>query len=545
MTDAQEVPLRIFAAFAGGGAKGIVHVGALKALEEQDVQFCGVAGTSAGAIVASLKAAGFTASEIVSDGDDILTRIRQVDPSIAKLTDLFGPRGWLILRAFRWIAGSPVWLGRLLGGLLILLLPASFILGGKLGYPAVCWIAGAWLTFLLAAWLVWREFSSGLVRLETLRGVLGKLLNRQLFPNDPDRVVCMRDFGHSGRPSLKIVSSNLTNRSLYLFSPEKTPDVAVADAVIASICIPGLFEAHQIGNDLHVDGGLVSNLPAWPFDEERELDPDALTIAFEITENKPEAPVRGKKWIRAAIKTALFGSGELNLRANGRSELVELRTDIGVLDFDLTKEQMLKAVADADAAASKRLVERVTTIPNIYRKACEATRQSFETLFESQPTLLKGGRRRGHVRVALAIRDPQYFQSLRLRYGAGYRGHTDERLLLPIEGTIVGQAWAERVPQFAMTEALEKYGIDAFVDTYRRSLVWRELEWILCVPISKEEAEDPLFVVIVDGNAPLAVGPGEPEEDTLDAFREALENILHNFENVLVELDTVENGQSR
>ena len=58
-------PHRVFVAFAGGGAKGLIHVGALKALEDRQVQFCGLAGTSAGAVVAALKAAGFEASDLL------------------------------------------------------------------------------------------------------------------------------------------------------------------------------------------------------------------------------------------------------------------------------------------------------------------------------------------------------------------------------------------------------------------------------------------------------------------------------------------------
>jgi predicted acylesterase/phospholipase RssA len=51
--------------FQGGGAKGYAHVGALKAAEERDIRFTRLAGTSAGAIVASLVAAGYSADELL------------------------------------------------------------------------------------------------------------------------------------------------------------------------------------------------------------------------------------------------------------------------------------------------------------------------------------------------------------------------------------------------------------------------------------------------------------------------------------------------
>lgn len=50
---------------SGGGAKGVAHIGVIKALEENDIPFDCVAGTSAGAIVGSLYACGWTPEEML------------------------------------------------------------------------------------------------------------------------------------------------------------------------------------------------------------------------------------------------------------------------------------------------------------------------------------------------------------------------------------------------------------------------------------------------------------------------------------------------
>ena len=50
-------------ALGGGGTRGFAHVGVLKAMEEKGIHFDAFAGTSAGAIVASLYAAGKSADE--------------------------------------------------------------------------------------------------------------------------------------------------------------------------------------------------------------------------------------------------------------------------------------------------------------------------------------------------------------------------------------------------------------------------------------------------------------------------------------------------
>ncbi len=58
------VLMKIGLALSGGGVRGAAHVGVLKALEEAGIPVHMVAGTSAGSIVASLYAVGYTPEEI-------------------------------------------------------------------------------------------------------------------------------------------------------------------------------------------------------------------------------------------------------------------------------------------------------------------------------------------------------------------------------------------------------------------------------------------------------------------------------------------------
>ncbi len=55
---------RLDGVFEGGGVKGIALVGAVSVVEEAGYSFVNLAGTSAGAIVATLLAAGYTAGEL-------------------------------------------------------------------------------------------------------------------------------------------------------------------------------------------------------------------------------------------------------------------------------------------------------------------------------------------------------------------------------------------------------------------------------------------------------------------------------------------------
>jgi NTE family protein len=62
--------------FKGGGAKGIVYAGALRAAEERGIRFRAVAGSSAGAITAALVACGMSADELEAATSDALRAVR-------------------------------------------------------------------------------------------------------------------------------------------------------------------------------------------------------------------------------------------------------------------------------------------------------------------------------------------------------------------------------------------------------------------------------------------------------------------------------------
>ena len=56
--------IKVGLALGGGGARGLAHIGVLKALEEGDVPVGAIAGTSVGALIGSLYAAGITTSQL-------------------------------------------------------------------------------------------------------------------------------------------------------------------------------------------------------------------------------------------------------------------------------------------------------------------------------------------------------------------------------------------------------------------------------------------------------------------------------------------------
>lgn len=64
---------------AGGGVKGAAHIGVIKALEEENIDFKYIGGTSSGSIVACLYSCGFTSDEIYKIFKKYCKKIRYVD----------------------------------------------------------------------------------------------------------------------------------------------------------------------------------------------------------------------------------------------------------------------------------------------------------------------------------------------------------------------------------------------------------------------------------------------------------------------------------
>jgi NTE family protein len=96
--------MKITLALSGGGVKGYAHIGALRVLEREGFTICGLAGSSAGGLIASLYAAGYSADEMESrlkgiDQGNLFAHMHGDAPSLlgfagvtAILADLLGMR---------------------------------------------------------------------------------------------------------------------------------------------------------------------------------------------------------------------------------------------------------------------------------------------------------------------------------------------------------------------------------------------------------------------------------------------------------------------
>lgn len=509
---------RAFVAVSGGGAKGVVHVGALKALELRGVRLFGLAGTSAGAIVAALAAAGFKADELIDpiSGQTIMQQLAQIDPSLQRATDLFGPGGWGRLRLFRFALRQPLLRPALVGS--VWLLPSVVALAISWFAPRYALLFGtiSWLATAAIIWRLCRWLTGGLADLHRFRDALSKLLQSRMFPGEPGRIVRMKDFGCEGRPQLKVVSANLSRRALHLFSADRTPETPAADAVAASICLPVIFRPWEIAGELHMDGGM----PAWRFDEERELDPEALTIAVEIEDQSTEGRLGPYNWLAAAVRTALFGSGELNLRVAGPAERLALPTSFDLLDFDRSASDAAKEAREVAIAAGVRLDKGLFRLPEIYQDACRVA----QALAVDGLGLSPNGRGSApRIRVAVGRLERGYLHSLRFSHGVGFEDDPDEAMLVPLDGSVAGQAWRDRASRLEIYPLAGSWDLPGDQNRLRRKMRWPDVKWIMCSPILNSATGEARLLVQMQGNTSL-----RSDADTL-AVLEAVEESIQDF----------------
>lgn len=235
------------AVFEGGGVKGIGLVGAIAAFEEAGWRWENVAGTSGGAIVAALLAAGYTAAEV--------RHVMEREVDFARLMD-------------------PSPLGRV---------------------PVV----GKYLSLLFQRGLYKGDYFYRLMRdllLAKKKETFSDLELPRLLDEDE------QEWQDKYRFKLRLVASDITGgrmlhlpQDIALFGHDPaTLDIALA--VRMSMSIPFFFRPVDVhaepGRRKHriMDGGILSNFPVHLFDSKLGVTPKWPTIGFLLWEPGSDAP---------------------------------------------------------------------------------------------------------------------------------------------------------------------------------------------------------------------------------------------------------------
>ncbi len=212
---AAEARPKIGLVLSGGAARGLAHIGVLKALDEQGIQIDAIAGTSMGAVVGGLYASGYTPAELERialemDWQQALSDAppRKDVPFRRKQDD----RDFLVKQKI------------------------SFRDDGTLGLPL------------------------GVIQGQNLAMVLESLL---VHTSDN------RDFDKLAIP-FRAVSTDIATGEKVVFRKGHLPQ-----AIRASMSIPAVFAPVEIDGRLLVDGGMVDNIPV---DVARDMGVDVVIV---------------------------------------------------------------------------------------------------------------------------------------------------------------------------------------------------------------------------------------------------------------------------
>jgi NTE family protein len=271
--------MNIDGVFSGGGIKGFALAGAYEELEQRGFKFVRVAGTSAGSIFAAFVAAGYTSKEIYELLDEL------------DLTKFLDPRKTII-------------------------------------------------PFQLAKWLLlyWRlglykgnEFEKWLKEKLALKG--------------------LRTFSDLPPQTLRVIASDLSTGQMLVLPDDlqkygiNPATFSIAKAIRMSCSIPYFFEPVKIksldGQNIIVDGGVLSNFPIWLFDQEniQKVRP-VLGIKLSTSEYEHE-----KHTIKNAVQ--LFGALFETMKDAHDSRYVSRRhvkniifiPAEGLIDFGISNEK--------------------------------------------------------------------------------------------------------------------------------------------------------------------------------------------------------------
>jgi NTE family protein len=309
--------------FEGGGIKGIGLVGAYKVLEEREYQPACLAGASAGAIVAALVAAQYSAA-------DLKTIMEELD-----FND-FKDKGWEDYFPF-----VPVTIS---------------ILKDRGIYEGT--------TF--SEWVRGKLADKGVETFEDL-----------IRPGYEEAEL-------KYRYKLQVIVSDLTGKRLLVLPRDagelgydNPNDFNVAQAIRMSMSIPFFFEPVKFNHlktgqeYLIVDGGMLSNFPVWVFDAKNPEEAQRDTFGVRLVEPDPQADIaeklpqagttrRGRlmvvDYIRSLVETMLEAHDRLALRERNFNRTIDIDTlGIRTTEFDLSTERKEELYQSGRKAANEFL----------------------------------------------------------------------------------------------------------------------------------------------------------------------------------------------
>jgi NTE family protein len=403
--------MKAYGVLAGGGVKGAALAGCIVAARQFGNRFQGFAGSSAGACVALLSSIGYT--------DDELEKLMVKGPKFESFFDDSGAK----LRRLR-------------------ALPAAFRKSRTKVIPIV-----RHLGLLRQLHNRFGLYEGGSVRSFLLDAVKAKFSSLRdssdVTFQDLERLECL---------PLKVLATDITHRVPVIYSVAATGlKGSVIDAVRASMCYPFVFIPVKSHERYYVDGGLVSNVPTFLFDDE-QAETAFPIIAFDFASDggAQDPPYVFEHFCGDMLGTAL-GSTDILVRSVQKNIChvrVKLPQGVDTLAIE-ADEGARKALFDAGyRATSQQLHEERAHWAEVDSdekrvQAAHAPAALVETVLAGlvEDMATRAGAKDSRAYVML----PTGHGSLRVTYQKGLLG-LSKSAEVAMAGTTLGRVWEGRRP---------------------------------------------------------------------------------------------------
>lgn len=304
--------------FQGGGCKAISYIGAYKEAFKRGVNFSEVAGTSAGSIIAVFIAAGATPDQLENIISELDFRAFDEKPTSKGNYKGIGKIWHTLIKAI------------------------SYFLNG-----------------------IWEKMSNfilflGCRRSDAIQMFVEKELSRILIKKTGK--VTFSDL----KMPVSVISSDLQNNTIRVWSTNKTPHDSVAYAVRCSCAIPFYF---QPVDGRYVDGGMLSNLPTFVFSSSLSYDKILAFSLFSTDDNKNENDISLKNYLTAIANTIVDGAKDIQTMLHSRCYSIKIEVKgVTATDFQLLQndKQARTKLIEQGESEMKKFLDKENTFMEDY-----------------------------------------------------------------------------------------------------------------------------------------------------------------------------------
>ncbi len=315
---------------SGGGAKGIAHIGLIKALEEHNIPIDYVTGTSMGSIVGALYAMGYTPDEMLQ----IMTSQQFLD--------------W----AFGVIPKQELY---------------YFLLPEKT--PEIVRLNLGWLkpdTTHNPTQILNRIIPESVINPMPMNFAFMELF-------DPYTAQCGGNFDHLFVP-YRAIAANVNTKSEEVFSTG-----SLGDAVRASMSIPVAYKPITINGDLMYDGGIYDNFPVKPMEE--EFHPDIM-IGSRLASNDTTQVPLSEQNVLSQLLTFVMQENDYTISPDKGIVVTCPTQDFTMFDF-----QHAQAIYEKGYEIGIQMIDSIKS--RITREVSPETRHIQRQAFKSRTPILQ------------------------------------------------------------------------------------------------------------------------------------------------------------